>query len=199
MLMIDKCNFQRISYCVLIFSIILSSICTAGAIAEQYQDSCIQAIRSSTFETKLNAATEIIAVPTRERIIALLDETSKSVNLDMRGRLLGNVEQIDANNYPDELIEVLGQLRNNDLRDSVRRSLLKSSSPRVVANLIALVNSNMADQRLVRDIGRTLSQIRNPQAINNLLNGFNSPHVSIFAGCAMAVAEIGSDEENHYY
>jgi HEAT repeat protein len=75
----------------------------------------------------------------------------------------------------------------------MRKALLRSSSPKVVDELVNS-GSIIEDQRVVRDIARTLTRIANPGAVDRLLAGLESSNISIAAGCAAALATIGNRE-----
>lgn len=161
---------------------------------QQQSDPLIHLLRSSDYITKVEAAQAVEAQPTAGRIRALLMETANCVDHAIRVELLKIVGRTDAATYADELIEVFGQWKDGDLREAARIAILRSPSALTIDKLVNLANSRTGDQKLLRDIGRTLSNIRNPQTAQRLLAEIYSPHTSIAAGSAAALAAIGNDE-----
>lgn len=159
----------------------------------QQVDRLIQQLQSTEANIKINAAEAIILEPTSNRVSALLAETAYCTDLAIRKQLLRSVERINAENYTIELTEIIGQQKNNDLREAARTALLLSSSPQVIDALVNLANFT-EDQRLIRDIGRTLSNVRSSEAVSRLCAALHSSNIVIVAGCAAALGAIGTEE-----
>jgi HEAT repeat protein len=186
-------KFKRQNELILVF-FLLTIIILFWEVSIAQEDIAIQLLQSSENDKKLQGALLIKEGPNENRIRKLLLETGNCRDIEIRKQLIQIISEIDATDYVPEFIEILGRWRNNDVRKAIKIALLRSSTPLIVDELVNLADSKVNDQRLVRDIARTLSDFRSPQVVPNLVAGINSQNISIAAGCTLSLSNIGAKE-----
>lgn len=151
-------------------------------------------LRSDDPDSKRRAAAEIVKRSEPRLIAALLDEASNTAPLPLRADLVDAVAEVDAQHSADAMVRHVGIRRDSDLKKSVHAALIAAGSPEIIAALVNKAEENLDDEYMSREIGRVLSEIRNPEAMGELIAGLNAMNFTVFVGCAAALGAIGEPE-----